>query len=817
MNMRYSGARRGSPLQDLVGDVRYALRGLRRNPGFTAVALLTLALGVGANTAVFSIVNGVLLRPLPYPAPEELVLLYQSNRRTGEVLGRVSFEDLNDWRARARSVASMAGFAPVPMILTGQGDAMEIETTYVTTEFFDILSVPAEIGRRLQADDHRLALRSAVISQRLWRTAFGGDPDVVGRSVTLSGDPYTVVGVMPGSVRYPTPETDAWIPQSLVGPNVFSNGLPTRKDRYLQGFGRLAAVADAAAANRELTAVSAELAAMYPDSNQDWRAASVVPLHHSVVGDVDRALMIVLALVGFILLIGCANLANLLLARGSVRHRELAVRATLGADRGRVARQLLTESLVLAVLGGALGLALSYPGVRTLLTLSADTLPRIQEIGIDGRVIAFALVITIATGVLFGLVPALRMAHTDPQRDLSGARGTIGGKGQQLRSALVVTQVALAILLLIGAGLMGRSFLALRSVDPGFEPEQVLTATMQMNLAGVSSDDMATFLVQRREEILRRARELPGVESAGMINTFPLRDEMFSLEYTAADRAPDAAGVFADTRYIDPGYIETMRIPLLSGEPLPRLLEPDEPVPVLMSESAARRLWPDEEPVGRRINVPWGESMVVGIVGDVRQVGLAMQAQPAVYFPQLIAPRLMATLVLRTTSDPTALVTPIRELVEEIDPDQPIRSIEPLEHLMVDSIAQERFFTILFAVFGVLAITLAAVGVYGVLAYAVRQRTQEIGVRIALGASTTDVLRMVGGGGMKVVGLGLLIGTGAAVALSRLLASQLYGIVPTDRLSFAFAIAFLTAAAALAMWVPARRAMRVPPTTALQG
>lgn len=302
-----------------------------------------------------------------------------------------------------------------------------------------------------------------------------------------------------------------------------------------------------------------------------------------------------------------------------------------------------------------------------------------------------------------------------------------------------------------------------------------------------------------------------------MINVFPLRDGTFSLEYTPADGPPDAAGVLADTRYIDPGYIETMRIPLLDGEPLPRGLERGEPVPVLLSESAARRLWPGEDPVGRRIEVPWGASEVVGIVGDVRQTGLAMQAQPAVYFPQLIAPRLMATLVLRTTGDPTGLAAPIRELVKEIDPDQPIRSIEPLEQLMADSIAQERFFTLLFAVFGVLAITLAAVGVYGVLAYSVRQRTQEIGVRIALGASTADVLRMVGGGGMKVVGLGLLIGTGAALSLSRVLASQLYGIVPTDRLSFAFAIALLTAAASLAIWVPARRAMRVPPMTALQG
>ena len=810
------GRRRGSPLQDFAGDVRYALRGLRRNPGFTAVALLTLALGVGANTAVFTVVNGVLLRPLPYPQPEELVLLHESNPRSGEMLGRVSFQDLNDWRARARAVVSMAGFAPVPMILTGRGNPLEVETTYVTAEFFEILGVRAEPGRSLQDEDHRLAQRNAVISHSLWRSVFGGDAGVIGTSVSLSGEPYTVVGVMPASMHYPTPETDVWIPHSLVPPNVFSNGMPTRADRYLDAFGRLAPGTDAATASRELTRLSAELAAAYPDTNRDWTAAAAVPLHRSIVGDVDRALMIVLGVSGLILLIGCANLANLLLARGSVRQRELAVRASLGAGRGRVVRQLLTENLLLALIGGALGLALSYQGVRSLIALSADTLPRIQEIQIDGRVVGFALVLSLVTGTLFGLVPALRMAQADPQRDLRGARGAIGGEGQRLRSALVVTEVALAVLLLIGAGLMGRSFLALRSVDPGFEPEQVLTATLQMNLAGVPEEEVAGFLVQRREEILSRARELPGVESAGMINVFPLRDGSFSMEYTPADAPPDASGVLADTRYVDPGYLETMRIPLLGGESLPSRLDPDEPVPVVMSESAARRLWPAEDPIGQRIDVPWGESTVVGVVGDVRQTGLAMQAQPAVYFPQLIAPRLMATLVVRTSGEPAALAGGIRALVQEIDPDQPIRSIEPLEELMADSIAQDRFYTLLFAVFGALGLVLASIGVYGVLAYSVRQRTQEIGVRVALGASAADVLRLVNGDGMKVVGLGLLIGSGAALLLSRVLASQLYGIAPTDALSFAFAVAFLTAAAQVAIWVPARRALQVPPMSALR-
>ena len=802
-------------MESLLQDARFALRGLRRNPGFTAVALLTLALGVGANTAVFSLVNGIVLRPLPYPEADELVLLYQANVRSGETLGRVSFEDLTDWQARARSLASMAGFAPVPRILTGEGDPVEVETTFVTPAFFDVLGVRADLGRTLEPDDHRLALRNAVISHGLWRTTLGGDPEVVGRSVLLLGEPYTVVGVMPESVRHPTPETDVWIPQSLVEPNVFSNGPPRRGDRYLQAFGRLASGVDPAAAQRELTAVSSDLASTYPDTNADWEAAAVVPLQESVVGDVDRALFTVLAMVGLILLIACANLANLLLARGSVRQRELAVRATLGAGRRRVVGQLVTESLVLAALGGLLGIALSWGAVRGILALGAGTLPRVQDVRVDATVIGFALVLTLVTGLLFGLVPALRLAQLDPQRDLRGARGAAGSDGQRLRSTLVAAEVALSVVLLVGAGLMARSFLALRSVDAGFRPAGVLTATMQMNLTGVSPEDGAPFLVQRREEILRRVRELPGVESAGMINVFPLHPGGFSLEYTRADGEGEA-GVHADTRYVDPGYVRTMGIPLVRGEHLPDQLAPGEPVPVLMSESAARRLWPNEDPVGRRIAVPWGESVVRGVVGDVRQVGLAQEAQPAVYFPQRIAPRLMATLVVRTPGDPTSLADPVRRVVQEIDPNQPIRTLQPLEALTAESIARERFFTVLFAIFGALALTLSAVGVYGVLAYAVRQRTQEIGVRMALGAGGGDVLRMVAGRGMKVVGVGVVLGTLAALALTRLLASQLYGIAPTDPLAFASAVAFLFGMAALAMYVPARRAMSVPPLVALR-
>lgn len=804
-------------VDEWTGDVRYALRALRRNPGFTAVALLTLTLGIGANAAMFSIVNGVLLRPLPLTDPEELVLLYQSSPRLGEQLGRISSQDVEDWQTRARSLSGIAAYAMVPTILTGHGDPLELEMSYVTEPFFEVLGVPVALGRPLQQEDHRLAARHAVISHGLWQANLGGDPGVIGTSILLRGEPFTIVGVMPAYLRHPTPDTEVWVPHSLVAPNMFSNGMPQRGDRYLRSVARLSPGATADQAQQELTALSAELATTHPESNADWNAAAVVPLHTSVVGDVDRALVIVLGVVGFILLIGCANLANLLLARGSARRREIAIRTALGAGRKRIVRQLLTESMVLSVIGGVLGLLLSYWAVQTILGLSADTLPRMEDVRIDGRVIAFGLVLAAVTGLLFGLMPALRMADSEPQHDLRGGRGTVGSDGQRLRGALVVSEVALAVLLVIGAGLMARSFLALRSVDAGFDPDQVLTVAMQMNLAGVPDDEIGTFLVQRREDILLGVRQLPGVEAAGMINVFPLQqDGAFSMEYTRPGAAPDAPRVNADTRYVDPGYFATMGIPLLQGEPLPIQLTEDAPVPMLMSESAARRLFPSEDAIGKTVVVPWGESVVRGIVGDVRQTGLAEAPPAAVYFPQLVAPRLMATMVVRTAGDPMALADPIRQVIRDVDPNQPVRSMMPLTEVMAESIARDRFFTLLFAVFGGLALTLSAIGIYGVLAYSVRQRTEEIGVRMALGARAVDVLGMVAGAGMRLVGIGVLIGTAAALALSRVLASQLYGITATDPLTFAAAITFLSGVAMLAIYVPARRATRVPPMIALR-
>lgn len=804
-------------LHDLRGDVRYALRALRRNPGFTVVALLTLALGVGANAAVFSVVNGVLLRPLPYPAPEQLVLLYQSNARSGEQHGRISEQDLRDWAERTRTLDDVAGYVSVPTVLMGRGEPLELELSYVTEQFFDVLRVRPLRGRLLQADDFRQQQRHAVVSEHFWRTVLGGDEAAVGAVLRLRDEVVTVVGVLPGSVRHPTAHTQLWIPQSLVGENQFSNGMPQRGDRYLNGVARLAAGQDARSAEQELAAVSLDLAQAYPESNADWTAATAVPLHTAITGEVDRALFIVLGVVAFILLIGCANLANLMLARGTARGREIAVRVALGAGRRRILRQLLTESVVLAVLGGIAGLVLAWVGVHAILALSADTLPRVEDVRVDGRVLAFGMAVSVLAGALAGMAPALRLVRREPQQDLRGGRGAVAGEGGRLRGALVVAEVALALLLVVGAGLMARSFHALRSVDAGFNPEHVLTVSLQLNHSDVPEEEIGSFLLQRREDILERVRALPGVQHAGMINIFPLRQEgSFAVEYTPIELAADAGGVHADTRFVDPGYIAAMGIPLLQGVALPEAPLQGLVLPIHVSQSLARRLWPGEDPIGRRLRTSWTEAEVVGVVGDVRQAGLAQAPAAAVYFPHHRAPRLMATLVVRTAGEPLAHAAPVRAAIREIDANQPIRSIMPLTAVMAESIARDRFFTLLFALFGGLAIALAAVGIYGVLAYSVRQRTQEIGVRMALGASTVDVLRMVSGNSVKLVGLGIVAGGAAALVLGRVLDSMLFDVRPTDPVTFAGAFLFICCVAAAATWVPARRAMRVPPMTALR-
>jgi predicted permease len=797
-------------------DVRYALRLIRRSPGFAAVTILTIALGIGANTAIFSIVNGVLLRPLPYAEPDRLVRIYLVNPAQEITDGRLSVPEMRDWNARTRGLSSVAGAISLPMILTGHGEPTEHQAAIVVGDFFGTLGVPARIGRTLTEDDLRQAIPNAVISDRLWTTRFGRDPGAIGRTIVMGTLTSTVVGVMPPDFRYPASDTDFWaaesvLPDEWLGPRV-------RSQRVFEGIARLAPGATLQQAEDDVNAVAAQLAAEFPDTNKGWSAARAVPLRTTIVGHVDTALKVVVAVVGAILLIACANLANLLLARGTARAHELATRAALGAGRRRIVRQLLTESLVLAFLGGALGLALSVWGVQTLLALSADTLPRVEDVRIDRRVIGFGLVLALLTALLFGILPALRAARADPQHRMRGGRGTIGGGGP-LRHALVVVQVALAVVLVIGAGLMARSFLQLRSVDPGFDPDRMLAVTVQYNLAG-SSGDIGAHLRERREQILRRIATLPGVVAAGSITRLPLEGECTdTLVFLRADGtgSPDGTPLRAANCNVSPGYIGAMGIPLMRGEPLPERWAEGAPFPFLVSEAAARRFWPGQDPLGQIVRANYGgRAVVVGIVGDVRQHGLGEEPPPVVYFNQRTAPRIVTTIVARAAGDPLLLVEPIRASIREIDSNQPIRSISTLDRVMAESIARDRFFTLLFGLFGLLALVLAAVGVYGVLAYSVGQRTREIGVRIALGAQVRDVLRMVLREGMLLVCAGVALGGLASLAVTRALASQLHGVSATDPFTFAVAPAVLVIVALAACYLPARRATRVEAVTALR-
>jgi putative ABC transport system permease protein len=802
-------------MSNLLADLRYALRLTARRPGFTALVVLTIALGIGATTAIFSAVYPILFAPLPYPQPQRVVLVWERDQDGAESrFGYATFTDVAQTSHSFDAIAASGFWAPT---IIGGTAPERLPGQRVSAQFFQVLGVAPALGRSfLPTEDTRGAERVVILSNGLWRRRFGGDSGLVGRSIDLDGTAFTVVGIMPhGFENLLAPDTQLWTPLR------YDASLPwaCRTCRHLQVVGRLRPGTTVADARRELGVISQRLVDQHPTEYP--AVGMLVPtLHEEVTKGVRAALLAVLGAVVLVLLIACANVTNLLLARAGQRDSEFSLRAALGAGRGRVVRQLLTESLVLAVLGGGLGVGMAYLGVRSLVAL-APSLPRVQAIGVNGPVLLFALAITTACGLIFGLAPALHAGRGDLHHSLQAGTPRATTARRMTRGSLVVAEVALALMLLVGSGLLLRSMGRLLAVSPGFDPTGVLSVEVQAS-GPRFDDDTATRAFF--DHVLAATRVLPGVTRAAYTSQLPLSDDfdgygVHSETHPNVNPEEDPAAF----RYaVSPGYLETMGIPLKRGRAFTAVDRIDQPPVVIVSEGLAQKLWPHEDPIGQRVRVggatdgPW--RTVVGIVGDVKQVSLAAGQADAVYLPEVQWPWAdgALTLVLRTRGDPARLAAAVRQAVWSVDKDQPIVRVATMDRLLAASAAQRRFTLVLFATFAVVALILAAAGIYGVLAGTVTERLREIGVRTALGASRADIQLMVVRQGLRLTSLGIVAGLVGAVALTKLITTLLFGVSRLDGFTYAGVTGVLVFVAILACWIPAWRAARVDPVETLR-
>jgi predicted permease len=802
-------------------DVRHAARRLARSPGFTAAVVLSLALGIGANGAVFSVVRGVLLTPLPFAQPDRLVRVLHGHRERGMEPGAFSPQDLGDLERDAEVYDGLAAWWFTPglsgMNLTGGGDPLRVSATFVSDRFFPLLGVAAERGRYLAPEENVPGRdRVAVLSDAFWHRRFGADPGIVGSAIVLDGQPFTVVGVMPPELTYPSKESDLWVPLSLIG----EDDIPHQRWlRWLNVVGRLAPGVSPDGAEARTEALVAGLAEEYRESNEGWTEARVVPLSETIVGDVRPALLVLFGAVGIVLLVACANLANLFLARTVGREREMAVRTALGAERGRLVRQVLVESLLVALAGGLVGLVLTAWGVGALRAAAPEwagaALPRIEAIRVDPTVVAFSLALALATGLAFGLLPALRASDLCLSSALS--EGGSGG-GERLRNragaALVVAETAMAVVLLVGAVLLVRSFWLLVQEDPGFRSEGVLALSITTDSDVID----AAARYQYRREVLERIAALPGVVAVGGSKTLPLRGggEPFGFEVPGrveggGEVRPESGGFI-----VTPGYFEALGIPIVHGRGFTwNDGRPEHPV-VMVNRRFARQVWGRADVVGETLGIGEHRIEVIGVVEDVRVDGLATPPGSAAYVPPAMAPRSTMKLFVRTAGDPMAFAASVRQAIWEIRPDQPISEVQALGGVLREQTAQPRLLVSLVGTFAVLAAALAAVGLYGVIAYSVGRRTREIGVRMALGAGRARVVTGVVGRSLALVAGGLGLGLLAAWLGAGLLASQLYEVRPSDPASFLAVVALVLATGAAAASIPARRASRIDPAEALR-
>jgi putative ABC transport system permease protein len=803
-------------MQTLWQDLRYGARMLVKNAGFTLIAVVTLGLGIGANTAIFSVVNSVLLRPLPYPKSERLMTIWEDHRaRNGPVDEWTSPTGFGDWRDQAKSFDQVVAFQNWQPTLTGQGEPERLAGAQVSHNTFAMLGVTPALGRAFRPEEDRRGVESVVIiSNRLWRQRFGGDPSLIGQRISLNGEGRVVIGVMPAGFKFPIiADADIWRPiQPALNPGCQRGCITIRV------MARLKPEAAESQARAELNAIAARIEQQFPDTNSKV-GVTLVPLQEFLVGPVKTRMLALLVAVGFVLLIACANVANLLLARSATREKEIAIRASLGAGRLRVARQLLSESLLLAVIGGAVGLLLAYWLVDLLVGFSPRGTPRLDEIGVDGRALGYALAVTILTGLLFGMAPVWRLFKTDLNQTLrDGGKGSqVALSGRRALSALVVAETALALALLVGAGLLVKSFIRLQRVDPGFNPRNALTAIVTLPQAVYPErNQIAPFYSQ----LLDRVRALPGAQSVAAVSSLPLAgfdsDTSFVIE-GRPEPQPDQRPV-AWFSSVSHDYLRTMGMRLVLGREFNERDNENSPRVVIISEATARRYFPNEDPIGKRIGNgrPDGWMEIVGVTADVKHFGLKQDARASMFFPYRQQPSRRMVIVTRTAADPLSLSSALRGAVAEMDKNLAVSDIRAMEEITAESIGEERFTLLLLGIFSALALLLAVAGIYGVMSYAVTQRTSEIGVRVALGAQTRDVLKLVIVQGMTLALAGVGIGLAAALALTRFIRGLLFGVSATDPITFAGVAALLALVALVACYVPARRASKVDPMVALR-
>lgn len=816
-------------MENLFYDFRYGFRTLIKNPAFSIVAILAVMLGTGANSAIFSVVNAILLRPLAFNEPERLVMVWGNNVKSGVPTYPLSVLDFLDYREHNQVFEQLASFAYEDFNLSTGDDPEHVPGSFVSANFFSLLGVNPMLGRAfLPREDEARADRVVIVSHGLWKRRFGADPNFVGQTILLNGASFTAVGVMPSSFQSPNAQDNPqiWVPMSFDGGDPFripaSGGgadFRNRTHRFLIGVARLKPGVTISQAQADMEIVARQIEQQYPDINTGL-SVNIVSLHKQIIGNIKPALLVLLAAVGSVLLIACANVANLLLARAAARQKEFAVRAALGAGRFRLIRQLLTESLLLALIGGALGLLLAFAGIKLLLSLNPPNIPRLGEIDVDLRVLGFTLLVSILTGIIFGLAPALQASNPNLNETLKeSSRGSTGGRSRQrIRGLLVISEIVVTTVLLIIAGLMIKSFWSLQNVNPGFNPDNALT--MMVNLApGKYSENhqISGFY----EQLLKRIETMPGVQSVGAVTNLPLTSTVVRFRFTIDGRPPATPGerLVATTGAVSSDYFRAIGIPLLKGRYFSEQDRDKSPPVIIINDTMARRYWPGEDPIGRRLTLPslGGISReVVGVVGDIKHSGLDTDSGAQMYLPYLQQPWNFMSLVVRTQSDPARMAGVVRHEITALDANQSVYDVKTMQQVVSESVSQPRLYTLLLGVFAAVAMILAAVGIYGVMNYLVTQRVHEIGIRMALGAQATDIFKMIVGQGMLLALIGVVIGLVAAFLVTRVMESLLFGVSTRDLTTFLGIPLVLVAIAFLAIYIPARRAMKVDPMVALR-